>query len=260
MWRALILTVAFLSGTSPSGAQVPVDVQLVLAIDVSLSMTADERMIQRQGYAEALVSDDVMRAIDDGFLGRIALTYMEWAGARYQRQVIGWTLIDGPEALARFAQAILENDPKPHRGTSISGALYFAGQLFEDSGFTSPRRIIDISGDGPNSSGPPVEAVRNALVARGIEINGLPIMVSDGMNGALNLRDLDRFFENCVIGGGSAFVMPVRDWQDFVPSLRRKLVLEIAGQMAQVLPAHLHVGAAYDCGIGERERTRVHMR
>jgi hypothetical protein len=147
MWRALILTVAFLSGTSPSGAQVPVDVQLVLAIDVSLSMTADERMIQRQGYAEALVSDDVMRAIDDGFLGRIALTYMEWAGARYQRQVIGWTLIDGPETLARFAQAILENDPKSRRGTSISGALSFAGQLFEDSGFTSPRRIIDISGD-----------------------------------------------------------------------------------------------------------------
>ena len=240
-------------------AETEVDMELVLAVDVSRSMSPYELEIQRRGYAEALVSDEVLSVIADGFTGRIALLYMEWAGSGSTRVVLDWTMIEGREDAERVAAALLAHTPYALRRTSISGALREAAGLFEGNGFTSFRQVIDVSGDGPNNHGPPVTEARDAAVARGIVINGLPLMTQDIYGGMWHLDDLDRYYLNCVIGGPGAFVIPVRDWSDFPAAVRRKLVLEIAGSppvLERIVPAQ--AAAPYDCLIGEKiwERNR----
>ena len=135
--------------------EVEVDVQLVLAVDVSRSMTQRELEIQRRGYAEALTSKAVIDAIEAGFLGRIALTFVEWAGPRSQRVIVDWTLISNLNEAQAFADKVRANFNPAMRRTSISGALDFATKHFEGNGFTSLRRVIDVSGDGPNNQGDP---------------------------------------------------------------------------------------------------------
>jgi hypothetical protein len=238
---------------------VEVDVELVLAVDVSRSISPEELMIQRLGYAEALTSPEVLAAIGDGLLGRIAITYIEWAGARAQRTVIDWTVIETSAEAQRFADEILGNTLGTMRRTSISGALEYAAGSFEGNGFDGLRRVIDISGDGPNNDGPPVTEVRDAVVARGITINGLPLMTNTG-GGFQELPDLDIYFRDCVIGGPMAFVIPVTGWDQFADAVRRKLVLELAGlppadppdafDGVPVIPAS--TGGGSDCLIGER--------
>ncbi len=241
-----------------SGAAIEVDVELVLAVDVSRSISPEELAIQRLGYAEALTAPEVLEAIGDGLLGRVAITYIEWSGVNAQRTVIDWTLVDTPEAAQRFADEVLANNLGVMRRTSISGALAYAAAAFEDNGFEGLRRVIDISGDGPNNDGPPVAPVRDEVVARGITINGLPLMTNDG-SGFQYLPDLDLYYRDCVIGGPMAFVMPVTGWENFADAVRRKLVMELAGLPPMDLPeaaapAATPAGAAggYDCMIGER--------
>lgn len=207
----------------------PVDVELVLAVDVSLSMSPTELEIQRKGYAAALTHDSVLQAIADGAHGKIAVTYVEWAGTNMQRVVVPWTAIATREDAEGVVERLNAGIPNSARRTSISAALQFGGDLFAESGFRGAKRVIDISGDGPNNQGAPVTVMRDQLVRQGITINGLPLMTRGGFSSVFDLPDLGRYYSKCVIGGPGAFMVPVNDWTQFPEAVRRKLVMELAG-------------------------------
>lgn len=247
------------SAASAQAQEVGVGVELVLAVDVSRSIDQGEQLIQRRGYAEAFRSPDVQDAILNGGWGRVAITYVEWGGEASQRVLIPWTLIDSAEAAEALA-ADIETAPSPSVSrTSISAAIDFSAALFEGNGYAGMRRVIDISGDGPNNQGRSVTEARDAALARGIIVNGLPLMTQDGQGTDLyggwgSIPDLDRYFLDCVIGGPGAFVVPVTGWDQFAAAVRRKLVLELAGwplpppdglTLAQATPLP-------DCLIGEK--------
>ncbi|WP_292329470.1 DUF1194 domain-containing protein, partial [Mesorhizobium sp.] len=239
----------------------PVDVELVLAVDVSLSMSPAELEIQRHGYAAALMHDNVLKAIADGAYGKIAVTYVEWAGTTWQRVVVPWTVIANRADAEGFVAKLEANPPDSARRTSISGALSFGSDLFAESGFQGTKRVIDVSGDGPNNQGAPVDLTRDEVVRQGITINGLPLMTRGGFSGAFDVENLDRYYSDCVIGGPGAFMIPVNDWTQFPEAIRRKLVLELAGpaspQWAADEAAHVPVvladdKPATDCLAGEK--------
>ncbi len=237
-------------GAHPADEQ-PVDVQLVLAVDTSLSMTREELEIQRAGYASALTHPAVLAAIRTGFYGQVAMTFVEWSGTDQQRVVVPWHLVATREDAAVIAGQIRAERQPGWRRTSISSALQFAAQLFAGNGFSSDRKIIDLSGDGPNNAGVPVTFARDSVVRQGITINGLPLMTGLGYDTALEFEALDRYYEECVIGGPGAFVMPVAAWEEFAETVRRKLVLELSG--AEPSPRMQRVsGAIYDCLVGEK--------
>lgn len=255
------LLAALLLLAAPAGADTEdpprqvteVDLALVLAVDVSRSMSVDDLQIQRQGYAAALTSADVMEAIGGGFLGRIAVTYVEWSGAGWQRVVADWTLIEDAEDARTLSDTILFGASGTQRRTSISEGLMFSARRFADNPFPALRRVIDISGDGPNNQGPAVTGARDAVVAAGITINGLPLMTQDDAFAIWSIEDLDLYYRDCVIGGPGAFVVPVRHWSEFAEAVRRKLVLEISGLAAEGLTvAQMEAGDPVDCLIGER--------
>ncbi|MCV3272420.1 DUF1194 domain-containing protein [Roseobacter sinensis] len=238
-----------------------VDVELFLAVDVSRSMSPAELEIQRRGYAEAITSPQVLDAIANGLLGRIAVTYVEWAGEYSQRVIVPWTLLSTEEEAKAIAHQITARFDAGLRRTSISGALLYAAGDFEDNGFHGLRRVIDVSGDGPNNQGRPVTGARDAALEAGFIINGLPLMTTDALSEIWGIPDLDIYYKNCVIGGPGAFVIPVLDWDQFAGAVKRKLVLEIAGQPARVQPAQYSPPPAYDCLIGEKmwEQNRAYF-
>ncbi|MEM6490140.1 MAG: DUF1194 domain-containing protein [Pseudomonadota bacterium] len=227
------------------------DVELFLAVDVSRSMAPSELEIQRRGYAEALVSEDVIRAIQfGGPHGQIALTYTEWAGVRSQRVIVEWTLVRTRADAEAFAAQLTANFDEALRRTSISGLIDHALPRFEDNGFAGERLVIDISGDGPNNAGRPVLAARAEAEARGITINGLPLMTREGMGAQWHLDDLDEYYRQCVVSGPTAFVIPVLRWEDFTDAVRRKLILELSDRQPDDMPVRRAQG--YDCLIGEK--------
>ena len=242
----------------PAAAE-PVDVELVLAVDVSLSMSPAELAIQRDGYAAALTDKRVLDAIADGLHGRIAVTYFEWAGNTTQHVVVPWTVIASREDAERVARQLSAMPPNSARRTSISGALEFSVDLFAESQFRGTKRVIDISGDGPNNQGGPVDITRDAVVAKGIVINGLPLMTTGGYSSLYDVPELDRYYTDCVIGGPGSFMIPVNEWSQFPEAIRRKLVLELAGTRhlpageSEGLPVVLaQAKGTYDCLIGEK--------
>jgi hypothetical protein len=231
---------------------VPVDVELVLAVDISYSMDPDEQALQREGYRLALTSREFLQALREGGHGKIAITYIEWAGGYDQQVVVPWRLIEGPESADAVAAEIGSAPYRRASRTSISGALKFASSLFETSGYRGLRRVIDVSGDGPNNSGVPVAPMRDEIIAKGIVINGLPLMLKRPHRGMMDIGRLDWYYEDCVIGGPGAFVIPVRDRSQFVEATRNKLVLEVAGRTpeAQIIPASAQ-NPRMPCTIGE---------
>ncbi len=229
-----------------------VDVELFLAVDLSRSMTPYEIEIQRRGYAEALASDQVWNAINGGLIGTVAITYVEWAGEYAQRVVVPWTLIDSREDAQGIAHVIGTQFSDGMRRTSISGALLYAADSIETNAYQGLRRVIDISGDGPNNQGRPVTRARNSVLEKGIIINGLPLMTRDEMSRIWDIPDLDEYYRRCVIGGPGAFVIPVLDWSQLAEAVKRKLVLEISGLPAQIVPAQMRQEPPYDCLIGEK--------
>lgn len=233
--------------------EIEVDIQLFLAVDVSRSMTPRELEIQRRGYAEALVSEAVIKAIENGLLGRIAITYVEWAGSDSQRTIIDWTLVGDRAGMEDFASQLTVIFNPAMRRTSISGALDHAVESIGANGFTSYRKVVDISGDGPNNQGRPVLQAREDALAEGITINGLPLMTREGMGSQFHLEDLDEYYRNCVIGGPRSFVIPVLEWDAFPEAVRRKLVLELADKPLPVRRAAFEVQspANYNCLVGE---------
>jgi hypothetical protein len=232
---------------------IPVDVELVLAVDVSYSMDPDEQRLQREGYVQALTSKEFLQALHEGASGKIAITYVEWAGSTDQKILMPWRLIDGPESADAVAAEIANAPYRRASRTSISGALQFAKPLFDTSGYRGSRRVIDVSGDGANNNGVPVAPVRDDVVASGITINGLPLVLKRPNVGSMDIDNLDIYYEDCVIGGPGAFMIPIRDRMQFIEATRNKLVLEVAGRQpsAGVIPAAAHA-PRISCTIGER--------
>jgi hypothetical protein len=248
-WVAACLSVATFA-TAASADGIEADLELVLMVDVSRSMTPHELEIQRTGYVAALQSEAVHAAIRTGGLQRIALAYVEWAGS--QTVIVDWRVIETREDLTEFADILTSTFNAGLTRTSISGAIDFGATMIANNDFAGWRSVIDVSGDGPNNQGAPVREARDRAVAQGIIINGLPLMTREGMGSQWHLDGLDIYCEHCVIGGPGSFVIPVLDWEDFAEAVRRKLVLDIAGVPARIVPAQLQAPPPYDCLIGEK--------
>ena len=207
-----------------------VDVELILAVDVSYSMDMDELAIQREGYAQAIVSKEFLQALKSLPNGKIAITYFEWAASSDQKIIIPWRVIDGPETADAVSNEIMRTPVRRASRTSISGAIYFAMPLFDENPYKGLRRVIDISGDGPNNNGAPVVGAREEALSKGIVINGLPIMVKEPSYSTMDIDNLDWYYEDCVIGGPGSFVVSIKDRDKFKEAIRTKLLLEVAGR------------------------------
>jgi len=230
-----------------------VDVELVLAVDVSYSMDMDELAIQREGYAQAIVSKEFLQALKSGPNGKISVTYFEWAASSDQKIIIPWRVIDGPETADAVAAEILKTPIRRASRTSISGAINFAMPLFEENPYRGLRRVIDISGDGPNNNGSPVTAARDAALEKGVVINGLPIMVKEPSYSTMDIDNLDFYYEDCVIGGPGSFVVTIKDRDKFKEAIRTKLLLEVAGKTPErrIVPV-AEKEPRVNCMIGEK--------
>ncbi len=224
-----------------------VDLALVLAVDVSTSIGRDEQDGQRQGYIAALRDGDVIAAMTAGPHGAIALSYIEWADADFQRVVIPWTRVSNPEDAHQIADA-LRDAPGERRGaTSISAALVFAADYLARTPMTADRRVIDISGDGANNDGGYVLPTRQQVMAQNITINALPLFTPKA---DMSPETLTAYYRDCVMGGLGAFTHPAVRPEDFGAAIKRKMIVEIAGT-----PERLWTVAANgtDCRAGERK-------
>ncbi|MBO6560063.1 MAG: DUF1194 domain-containing protein [Nisaea sp.] len=254
-----LLPAASLAQSLPQTGPQLVDLKLLLAVDVSGSIDFWEGGLQRDGYVEALKDDAVINTILSGQLGRIALSYVEWAGGTHQRVLLDWTLIDSKQAAYDFAENLSVRAHMAGRRTSIGNMLDFAVKMFQDPRFFAERQVIDISGDGPNNSGARVDEARDRAIAAGLVINALPILNErPSPYGFPKLDDLDVYYEECVIGGDGAFVIAAKGIKSFASAVRRKMILEVAGLVPEkpvrALPAALGRGpGGYNCGIGEKQ-------
>ena len=207
-----------------------VDLELVLAVDVSSSIDETEARRQREGHVAALADPEVISAIQSGGYGRIAVMYLEWADADFQRVVAHWTVI-GTEAAAQAFAATLATSPFiSGRRTAIGAAIDSSVSLIEGNAYEGRRRVIDLSGDGPQNAGPSLSAARDRADNALITVNGLPIDNSRQHPFRPSVTiNVSAYFENEVITGPGAFISPTNEHEDFVDALRRKLIIEIAG-------------------------------
>ncbi len=228
MIRRLAAVLAF-ALAAPAAAETEVDLELVLLADATGSIDAAEIRFQREGYAEAITSPDVVRAIGSGLLGRVALTYVEWADAASQDVVVPWTVIEDGEDAARFAAALLEPPRRAYGRNAIGAALLFGKRLIEENDLAGLRRVIDLSADSANNwRGPRIEDARDEVVAAGITINGLAVLCRF-CSGRPVSYDLEAAFAERIVGGPMSFVVTADGAESFAAAVRRKLVLEISG-------------------------------
>ena len=226
--RDLLTASAGLVGTARAQALEPVDVLLVLAVDVSRSIDEDEARLQREGYRAGICDARVVEAITRGMIGAIGVAYVEWAGFEYQRQVLPWLRIAGQADANLWADKLAEAPRASLSWTSISGGIDFSRRVLAEAPFEGTRRVIDVSGDGVNNSGRSVERARDEAVADGIVINGLPIINDRPTFGRAPPVPLDEYFRSSVIGGFGAFMVVAEDFDAFGTAVRRKLIREIA--------------------------------
>ena len=227
---ALLVLVIALLAPSCLGAVEAVDLELVLAVDVSRSIDDREFELQRRGYAQALMHPTVLQAIHATATQRIAVTFVEWSGSDFQKIVVPWATISDEVSAKQFAHHVL-NEPRAFWGwTSISGAIDFSARLFGVA-FEGRRKVIDISGDGVNNSGRTAAAARDEALAHGITINGLVILNDTPQPGSRGFPQppLDEFYRENVIGGPGAFVIAIDDFDTFAYAMVNKLIKEIAG-------------------------------
>lgn len=250
--------VAGMAAPSPSPlvqarAEPQVDVELVLAVDVSYSMDLEELAIQREGYAQAVTSAEFLKALKSGPNGKIAVTYFEWAAANDQKTIIPWRIIDGPESADAVAAEIMKAPLRRASRTSISGAINYGMQMLEENPYKGLRRVIDVSGDGPNNNGELVTIARDAAIAKGVIINGLPVMVKQTSYVTMDIEQLDYYYEDCVIGGPGSFVVPIKERAKFQEAIRTKLLLEVAGLQPEgrIIPVQGRE-PRISCTIGEQ--------
>ncbi|MBO6519684.1 MAG: DUF1194 domain-containing protein [Rhodospirillales bacterium] len=251
-----------LSGRSAIAQEGLVDLELVIAVDISGSVDDDEAYLQRQGYIKAFRDPKVVEAITRGPLGAIAVTYFEYAGSHHQMTLVDWTFINSQQTANEFADALAFEPILVNVWTSISGAILAGVDNFSRSPFKGKRRVVDISGDGANNDGPPVNLMRDRALKTGITINGLPI-VNDKPSryGRRQIPNLDYYYIDCVIGGPGAFIIVANGFEDYARAVRRKLILEIAGAEPANQPRRPQTGIvpAYGhdrppCNVGENLR------
>ena len=222
---------ALLTLAGPAQAEnLPVDVSLVLSVDVSLSMAEDEAKFQRHGYVAALRDKRIIDSIKSGMYGRIALTYIEWSSVTDQRILVGWHIISDAASADAFADELDKAPFKTGTTTSISAGVDFCAHQIETAPYTATRKVIDVSGDGYSDYGRPMTESRDAAVAAGITINGLPVMNPRPSWRESAPPDLDKYYARNVIGGPGSFFLVVRDLKDFDEAVLRKLILEIASR------------------------------
>lgn len=208
-----------------------VDLELVLAVDISYSVDAFEARTQRDGYIAALTNEAVLNAIASGFLGKIAVTYVEWADSVYQNQLVDWMIISDAASAQVFADRLNAVPLNRAYYTSISHAIDYSADLFDRNEYEGLRKVIDISGDGIHNQGRPLAAARQAALEKGIIINGLPILNDRPQPvGIATPKDLqlDLYYEDNVIGGPGAFIVAAEDFNDFRSAILSKLIREIA--------------------------------
>lgn len=246
----------------PAGQKAEVDIELILALDISYSMDIEELALQREGYAQAFRSAEVKKAIAGGQIGRIAVLMFDWASSFDQRVTVPWTMLDTPESIDAFADRIAAIPIRRASRTSVSGAIDFAVAQLSTNPYEGTRRVIDISGDGPNNNGRPVLPARDEALAKGVTINGLPIVLKRGGWGDIDA--LDEYYKACVIGGPRSFMVPIRAREEFIPAIRTKILLEVADLQPMDLPlsnpfnslvrrAQAQPAKPMDCLIGERQ-------
>ena len=249
----LLASLLVLLGTVVSQADqvraTEVDLALVLAVDISNSMDREEQELQRQGFVEAFRSPLVHDAIRKGMLGRIAVVYAEWAGSTIQYVTVPWTEIEGVEGALSFADRL--DDAPIHRGprTSVSGAIDLGVRLLAESAVEPVRQVIDISGDGANNQGRSVTLARDEALAKGITINGLPLMLKRPVD-SWDTENLDGYYRDCVIGGPGAFMIPVRERHQFAEAIRTKIIREIAGRLSDAVVVPAQAEARTNCAAG----------
>ena len=226
MLRVLMLWVLL---ALPASAQERVDLLLVLLADASGSIDPNEIAFQRAGYAMAMRDEQVLWAIENGGpLGRIAVTYVEWASAASQDVVVDWTVIEDAASAEDFGARLIAPPRQTFGSNAIGSALLKGLELIEAAPFEADRRVIDLSGDSSwNPQGPPIEAARDLVVAEGVTINGLAILCDD-CSGRPRMGDLEAEFAERLIGGLGAFVVTADGPANFMNAVRRKLILEIA--------------------------------
>jgi Protein of unknown function (DUF1194) len=237
--RLRLILLAALSGWPwPASAVEHVDLKLVLATDVSGSINNNELWLERQGTAAAFLYPDVIRAIETGALGRIAVAMVDFSSPGFGKTVIEWRIIHDRASAADFARTILNIPRTPGNRTSVSDALELGARLLEssDKEIVATRKVIDVAGDGANNDGKPLAEARRRVMARGIVVNGLAIM-DENANGYF--PDLDKYYRACVAGGRGAFVIAVKSFRDFGAAMRRKLILEISQNETGVRQADL---------------------
>jgi hypothetical protein len=228
---AQFLILLLLVTTSSAGAadKIKVDLELVIATDVSRSIDENEARLQREGVATALRSPYVLAAIRSGFNKKIAIAYIYYLSRDFNEIIVDWRIIKDKISADNFADTLLKHPLTFGRRTSISDALELATRMIQKNDIDGTRRTIDIAGDGPNNHGRLVENVRKEVIALGVTINGLPIINdNDGFGSRFHLPDLDKYYRGCVIGGAGAFLIIAKDFRDFARTIRRKLVFEIA--------------------------------
>ena len=220
-----------------------VDLALALVADVSGSVDEHRFRLQRDGYAAALMSADVLRAIAGGPSGAIALAFIEFAGPNDQKVVVDWTMLRDAESAAIVADLIRSEPRSFHGGTAIGAAIDFTAARFAVRDIEADRRVIDVSGDGTNNDGPPVTRARDDTVAAGITINGVAILSPEGLDMHTNPRGgLLAYYQAEVVGGPGAFAVAAESLSAFVHVIENKLIREIAGDSgprghAQAMPA-----------------------
>jgi hypothetical protein len=225
---AIVALTLTLGVFSPAIAAEEVDLELVLAADGSGSIDDEELRLQREGYARAVAHPKVLSAIGSGFLGKIAIAYVEWGGPESQHTIVDWTIVDGSESAAAFGAKLVAAPRAAVSYNSISNAIVYSQNLIETNDYAGLRRIIDVSADAGNLGGVPISVAREQAVSAGITINGLAIS-RPGSTRPFRGISLEAHFERDVIGGPGAFVVTVDETISFADAVIKKLVLEIAG-------------------------------
>lgn len=231
-----ILAVSLWLAPASAARAAEVDLQLILAVDVSRSIDDSEYELQQRGYAEAFAHPAVLQAIRAGRHGAIAVTLVEWSGAEQQHVQVPWVLIDGADSAQDFLERVMATRRAFWGWTSISAAIDFSVRHFASCPHPSERRVIDISGDGPNNGGRAVHRARDDALALGIVVNGL-VILNDGRPAGRSESSLDEIYRSQVIGGPGALLIAVADFESFAYALRNKLIREIAGTPLAVASA-----------------------
>jgi hypothetical protein len=231
-----------LCSSAPAAAPQQVDLKLVLAVDVSGSIDNDEFTLEREGTADAFADPEVLKAIQGGSLGRIAVAMLDFSSPQFDKVVIDWTVIKDKASAQAFAETIRNTPRTPGRRTSVSSALELSSLLLESSekDIVATRRVIDVTGDGPNNDGNPMTDAHDKTIAQGVVVNGLPVM-DDMANGYF--PELDKYYAGCVTGGRGAFVVVVKSYKDYSAAMRHKLVLEISQNETLLKQAQAHAAS-----------------